>query len=273
MTRLKLALMGNSLATAVAAMPLTAHATPYAYASNGITGLTVALSNGGSIVPSTATTSISDSAQFAGSTPSGFPGQRHGRQRADDYTGLLGAGRRTRGDVHADGARQLHRGARQRQHWRRLGYLGRGVRAQRGRGLWQCARELRRDEQCRGSVSSLRERVRQSCCPSVISSSSPLPPPRCRARRPMPRSRTTSPSRPRDRARRSRVLADRYQPPNRVGRGCASTNSVGPTTYAETFTSAPLTAGGHTTSRSPRRQVRPSSLAGPSRRRNPHLWR
>jgi len=50
----------------------TAHATPYAYASNQITGLSVTLSGGGSIVPSTATTSISDSAQFNGFPISAF---------------------------------------------------------------------------------------------------------------------------------------------------------------------------------------------------------
>ncbi len=49
-----------------------AHATPYAYASNQITNLTLTLQGGGSISPTTATTSISDSAQFSSSAISAF---------------------------------------------------------------------------------------------------------------------------------------------------------------------------------------------------------
>ena len=49
-----------------------AHATPYAYASNSISGLTVTFSGGTSINATSATTSISDSAQFSGSTVSAY---------------------------------------------------------------------------------------------------------------------------------------------------------------------------------------------------------
>lgn len=49
-----------------------AKATPYAYASNQITGLTITLAGGGSITPTTANTSISDTAQFDGFPISGF---------------------------------------------------------------------------------------------------------------------------------------------------------------------------------------------------------
>jgi hypothetical protein len=50
----------------------TAHAVPYAFASNQISNLTLTFVGGGSISPLTATTSISDSAQFGASGISGF---------------------------------------------------------------------------------------------------------------------------------------------------------------------------------------------------------
>lgn len=74
MTRKKLILLGGALAVTMSTAPFAAHATPYAYASNQITGLTIRLSGGGSIVPSTATTSISDTAQFNGFPASAFQG-------------------------------------------------------------------------------------------------------------------------------------------------------------------------------------------------------
>ena len=49
-----------------------ARAAPYAYASNQITGLTVTYVGGGAIAPTTATTSISDSAQYGAAPISGF---------------------------------------------------------------------------------------------------------------------------------------------------------------------------------------------------------
>jgi len=49
-----------------------AHATPYAFASNQISNLTLTFVGGASISPTTATTSISDSAQFGASGISGF---------------------------------------------------------------------------------------------------------------------------------------------------------------------------------------------------------
>jgi hypothetical protein len=50
----------------------TAHATPYAFASNQITELRLTFLGGAAISPTTATTSISDSAQFNGFPISGF---------------------------------------------------------------------------------------------------------------------------------------------------------------------------------------------------------
>lgn len=47
-------------------------ATPYAFASNDITGLTITYSDGSSLAPSGAITSIGDSAQFNGFSPSAF---------------------------------------------------------------------------------------------------------------------------------------------------------------------------------------------------------
>ena len=56
-----------------AGLATSAHATPYAYASNQITGLTVTLAGGGALpIVGTPTTSISDSAQWAGSSSSAF---------------------------------------------------------------------------------------------------------------------------------------------------------------------------------------------------------
>ena len=55
----------------VASLP-SANATPYAYASNTITGLKVTNADGSLLTASTATTSISNSAQFDGNPISGF---------------------------------------------------------------------------------------------------------------------------------------------------------------------------------------------------------
>lgn len=74
MTRFRILLLSGAAAVAIAAAPLAAQATPYAFASNQITGLTITTASGGSITPSTATTSISDSAQFGGFGVSGFQG-------------------------------------------------------------------------------------------------------------------------------------------------------------------------------------------------------
>jgi len=68
MVRFKTAVLTGAAMMAVAAAPFAAQATPYAFASNQITGLTITTTSG-SIVPTTATTSISDSAQFDGFTP------------------------------------------------------------------------------------------------------------------------------------------------------------------------------------------------------------
>ena len=56
-----------------AGLATSAHATPYAYASNQITGLTVTFAGGAALpIVGTPTTSISDSAQFDGSSSSNF---------------------------------------------------------------------------------------------------------------------------------------------------------------------------------------------------------
>jgi hypothetical protein len=59
-------LLGSAMALTMGTMPLVAHATPYAFASNQITGLTVTTSTGHIVPMGTATTSISDSAQYTG---------------------------------------------------------------------------------------------------------------------------------------------------------------------------------------------------------------
>jgi hypothetical protein len=60
-------------ALAVAMAPHAAHATPYAFASNNITGLTITFAGGAPVTGVTsATTNISDSAQFDGFPISGF---------------------------------------------------------------------------------------------------------------------------------------------------------------------------------------------------------
>ena len=60
-------------ALAVAMAPLAAHATPYAFASNNITGLTITFAGGAPLTNVTsATTNISDSAQFGVFGISGF---------------------------------------------------------------------------------------------------------------------------------------------------------------------------------------------------------
>jgi len=71
MTRFRIALLSGAATLAVAAAPFAAQATPYAFASNQISGLRITTTSG-SIVPTTATTSISDSAQFGAFGISGF---------------------------------------------------------------------------------------------------------------------------------------------------------------------------------------------------------
>ena len=68
----KFALALSSCALALATVASSAQATPYAYASNVITGLTITNADGSSIAATTATTSISDSAQFDGFPISGY---------------------------------------------------------------------------------------------------------------------------------------------------------------------------------------------------------
>jgi hypothetical protein len=68
----KLQLAVSACALALIAAANSAQATPYAYASNVISGLTITNANSTSITPSTATTSISDTAQFDGNSISGF---------------------------------------------------------------------------------------------------------------------------------------------------------------------------------------------------------
>lgn len=65
------ALLAGAALLAVSAVPMAAQADPYAYASNEITGLTITTASGAPITATTATTSISDFAVFAGSAPSG----------------------------------------------------------------------------------------------------------------------------------------------------------------------------------------------------------
>ncbi len=67
-------LMTVSTLAIVAGLGSAANAAPYAFASNQITGLTLTFVGGGSISPTTATTSISDSAQFDGYAPAAFQG-------------------------------------------------------------------------------------------------------------------------------------------------------------------------------------------------------
>ena len=56
----------------LAGFATAAHATPYAYSSNVISGLTITNANGSSLAAQTATTSISDTAQFDGYPISGY---------------------------------------------------------------------------------------------------------------------------------------------------------------------------------------------------------
>lgn len=67
-------LLGSALGLGIAVAPLAAHADPYAFASNSITGLRVTYSDGTSIAGtvSSATTNISDFAIFDGNPSSGF---------------------------------------------------------------------------------------------------------------------------------------------------------------------------------------------------------
>lgn len=62
----------SACALALISAASSAQATPYAYASNVITGLTVTNADGTSLSATTATTSISDNAQFDGNSISGF---------------------------------------------------------------------------------------------------------------------------------------------------------------------------------------------------------
>lgn len=66
MTKLKVSMLSGATMLAFAAVPMSAQAVPYAFASNQITGLTITRASGGSIVPSTATTAVSDSANYGG---------------------------------------------------------------------------------------------------------------------------------------------------------------------------------------------------------------
>ena len=67
MTTLRKVLLGSALGLGIGLAPLAAHATPYAFASNNITGLTVTFNDGTGLTSVTgATTTISDTAQFGG---------------------------------------------------------------------------------------------------------------------------------------------------------------------------------------------------------------
>lgn len=66
-------LLAGATVLAMGAMPMVAHADPYAFASNMISGLTVTDTSGGALtLKSTPTTTISDSAQYDGNAPSAF---------------------------------------------------------------------------------------------------------------------------------------------------------------------------------------------------------
>lgn len=70
MTRRFKLMLGSAAAAAIAtAMPVVAHATPYAFASNQITGLTLTYADNTLISPSTATQQVSANSQYAGYTP------------------------------------------------------------------------------------------------------------------------------------------------------------------------------------------------------------
>ena len=65
MTKYKVATLGGAAMLAFSAMPMSAQAVPYAYASNQITGLRLTLAGGGTITPAgTAQQFASDSASF-----------------------------------------------------------------------------------------------------------------------------------------------------------------------------------------------------------------
>lgn len=65
MTRFKVAMLGGATMLAFAALPMSAQAVPYAFASNQITGLRLTLASGGTITPAgTAQQFASDSASF-----------------------------------------------------------------------------------------------------------------------------------------------------------------------------------------------------------------
>lgn len=67
MTRFKVATLGGAAMLAFAAVPMSAQAVPYAYASNQITGLRLTLAGGGTITPAgTAQQSAADTASFGG---------------------------------------------------------------------------------------------------------------------------------------------------------------------------------------------------------------
>jgi hypothetical protein len=71
MTPIRGALLGSTLGLGIAVAPLAAQATPYAFASDDITGLTVTYASGASLTNvSSATTNIFDSALFTGNSPS-----------------------------------------------------------------------------------------------------------------------------------------------------------------------------------------------------------
>jgi hypothetical protein len=84
MSKYKKFLLGGALTLAMGAMPLAAHATPYAFASNMITGLAVTQASSGSPYPSSSYSGqeqINASSQYAGAAGTPF-----------DLTGSIDAG-------------------------------------------------------------------------------------------------------------------------------------------------------------------------------------
>ena len=67
MTTLRKVLLGSALGLGIASAPLVAHATPYAFASNDISGLTITNADGTPLTSVTgATTNVADAANWAG---------------------------------------------------------------------------------------------------------------------------------------------------------------------------------------------------------------
>jgi hypothetical protein len=69
MTTSRKILLGSALGLGIGLAPLAAHANPYAFASNDITGLIVTFADGTQLNPTGATTGVNDSANFGA-----FPG-------------------------------------------------------------------------------------------------------------------------------------------------------------------------------------------------------